>query len=133
MKKTCEYLSAIRATFYSCRQFCELNLLHVLLLDLTLEPAEAPRELLVEVLLHVVGDPHVGRLTLYRVLPNEEYIASCDVYKTYGFFQCCGSGSARIRIHFGQLDPDPDPGGPKLPTKVKKIQVLKCQMFSFEG
>jgi hypothetical protein len=35
--------------------------------------------------------------------------------------QCCGSGSARIRIHFGRLDPDPDslgnrdpgPGGPK--------------------
>jgi hypothetical protein len=35
----------------------------------------------------------------------------------------CGSRSARIRIHFGRLDPDP--GGPKLPTKVKKIQVLK--------
>ncbi len=57
-----------------CRQFCELNLLHVLLLDLTLEPAEAPRELLVEVLLHVVGDPHVGRLTLYRVLPKRKGI-----------------------------------------------------------
>jgi hypothetical protein len=40
-----------------------------------------------------------------------------------------------MRIHFGQLDPDsdPDPGGLKLPTKVKKIQVLKCQMFSLEG
>ncbi len=38
----------------------------------------------------------------------------------------------RVRINFGQLDPDPDPhweGGPKLPTKVKKLQVLKCQMF----
>jgi hypothetical protein len=23
--------------------------------------------------------------------------------------QCCGSGSAWIRIHFGQLDPNPDP------------------------
>ncbi len=31
---------------------------------------------------------------------------------------------------------DPDPGGQKLPTKiekVKKFQVLKCWMFSFEG
>jgi hypothetical protein len=33
----------------------------------------------------------------------------------------------RIRIHFGLLDPDPNPhwesgGGPNFPTKVKKIQ-----------
>ncbi len=27
-----------------------------------------------EVLLHVVGDPHVGRLTLYRVLPKPKGI-----------------------------------------------------------
>ncbi len=39
----------------------------------------------------------------------------------------------RIRIHFGRLDPDPDLGGPKWTTKVKKIQVLNCKMFSFEG
>jgi hypothetical protein len=37
----------------------------------------------------------------------------------------------RIRIRVGNTDSDP--GGSKLPTKVKKIQVLKCQMFSFEG
>jgi hypothetical protein len=56
----------------------------------------------------------------------------------FTFFQCCGSGSAfilvswiRIRIRIGNTDPDP--GGPKLRIKVKKIQVLKCQMFSFEG
>ncbi len=34
----------------------------------------------------------------------------------------------RIRFHFGRLDPDPDSGGPKLPTEVKKIHVLKCQL-----
>jgi len=42
------------------------------------------------------------------------------------------SGYARIRIQFGRLNliririrkTDPDPGGPKWPTKVKKIQVL---------
>ncbi len=37
----------------------------------------------------------------------------------------------RIRIRF--RNPDPDPGGQKLPTKVeKKIHVLKCWMTSFE-
>ena len=41
---------------------------HVLLVDLSLEPAQASRELLVKVLLHVVRDPQVGRLPLYRVL-----------------------------------------------------------------
>jgi hypothetical protein len=43
----------------------------------------------------------------------------------------------RIRIHIYLVswirNTDPDPGGPKLPTKVNKIQFLKCQMFSFEG
>ncbi len=34
----------------------------------------------------------------------------------------------QIRIRIGNTDPDP--GGPKLPTKVKKIQLMKCQMFS---
>jgi hypothetical protein len=62
-----------------------------------------------------------------------------DSYLEYGK-QCCesGSGFERIRIRFGQLHPDPhwengsgDPGGPKLPIKVKKVQVLKCQMFYF--
>jgi hypothetical protein len=32
---------------------------------------------------------------------------------------------------FGRLDPDP--GGQKLPTKVKKIQVLKYWNFSFQS
>jgi hypothetical protein len=31
-----------------------------------------------------------------------------------------------IRIRMGNTDPDPDPGGPKWTTKVKKIKVLKC-------
>ncbi len=36
------------------------------------------------------------------------------------------------------VDPDPDPGGKKLPTKIKnkklkQSQVLHCWMFSFEG
>ncbi len=37
---------------------------------------------------------------------------------------------------FELLDPDPDPGGQKLPTnteKIKNFYVLKCWMFSFEG
>jgi hypothetical protein len=45
-----------------------------------------------------------------------------------------------IRVQSGQriliLNPDPDPGGQKLPKKiekVKKFHVLKCWMFSFEG
>jgi hypothetical protein len=39
--------------------------------------------------------------------------------------QCCESGSAWIRIVFGGLDLDPDPG--------EKFHVLKCWMFSSEG
>jgi hypothetical protein len=42
-----------------------------------------------------------------------------------------------IRIQSGQWiririrNPDLDPGGQKLPTKVEKIHVLKCWMASF--
>jgi hypothetical protein len=32
----------------------------------------------------------------------------------------------RIRIDFGRLDPDPDPGGQKLPTKVEKSENISC-------
>jgi hypothetical protein len=39
----------------------------------------------------------------------------------------------RIRIHFGRLYPDPDPGGQEWPTNVKKIQVLKYWIFSFKN
>jgi hypothetical protein len=35
----------------------------------------------------------------------------------------------RIRIDFGLLDPDPDPGGQKLPSKIEK----KEEISSFEG
>ncbi len=42
-------------------------------------------------------------------------------------------GWIRIWIRIGNTDPDQDPGGSKLSIKVKKIQVLRCQMFSFEG
>ncbi len=38
-------------------------------------------------------------------------------------FWSAGSGSA---FRIGNTDPDPDPGEPKWPTKLKKIQVLKC-------
>jgi hypothetical protein len=50
------------------------------------------------------------------------------------FFQGCGSGSVMDPDSIGSVDPDP--GGQKLPTKVekiKKINVLKCWMFSFES
>jgi hypothetical protein len=50
-----------------------------------------------------------------------------------GFIQVSGSVSGfGIRIR----NPDPDPRGQKLPTKVekiKKVHVLKCWMFSFES
>jgi hypothetical protein len=39
----------------------------------------------------------------------------------------------RIRIHFGRLDPDPDPGGHKLHTKVKKCQVFEVLDVLFWG
>ncbi len=40
--------------------------------------------------------------------------------------QCCGSGSARIRIHFGRSDP----GGPKWPTKV--FSSARCSLLGDE-
>jgi hypothetical protein len=42
----------------------------------------------------------------------------------------------RIRIDFGRLEPDLDPGGQKLPTKKRKSDEsywFECKMFSFEG
>jgi hypothetical protein len=32
----------------------------------------------------------------------------------------------RIRIDFGRLDPEPDPGGQKSPQKLKKIKKISC-------
>ncbi len=49
--------------------------------------------------------------------------------------QCCGSGFILVgwtRLRIGNTDLDPDPGGPKLHTKVKKIQVLKCSLLTEE-
>jgi hypothetical protein len=37
---------------------------------------------------------------------------------------------------FDMLDPDPDPGGQNLPTKIekaKKFHVFKCWVLTFEG
>ncbi len=48
-----------------------------------------------------------------------------------GFRQGFGSGSGLDPYSIGPVDPDPDPGGQKLPTKVEKIHVLKCWMASF--
>jgi hypothetical protein len=41
---------------------------------------------------------------------------------------CCGSGSGYtwIRIDLGRLDPDPDPGAQKLPTKIEKRTEFSC-------
>jgi hypothetical protein len=50
-----------------------------------------------------------------------------DTYRMEAVFRI------RIRIDFGRLEPDPDPGGQKLPTKIEKNYVLKCWMFSLEG
>jgi hypothetical protein len=41
-----------------------------------------------------------------------------------------------IRIAFSRLDPDPDPGGQKLLTKIekgKKFQCFGCSLFKAEG
>ncbi len=39
---------------------------------------------------------------------------------------CCGSGSGYtwIRIDLGRLDPDPDPGAQKLPTKIENNEEI---------
>jgi hypothetical protein len=50
--------------------------------------------------------------------------------------RCSRSGSAFILVSWIRIritNTEPDPGGLKLFTKVKKIQDLMCQMFSFEG
>jgi hypothetical protein len=39
-----------------------------------------------------------------------------------------GSGSRRARLCFGNANPDPDPGGQKLYTKIKK-----CRNFMFRS
>jgi hypothetical protein len=38
-----------------------------------------------------------------------------------------------IRIDFGRLDSDPDPGRQNDPQKREEIYTLKSWMFSFEG
>jgi hypothetical protein len=46
------------------------------------------------------------------------------------------SGWIRMNLSCWILDPDPDPGGQKLPTKIEKVKnfhVLKSWMFSFKG
>jgi hypothetical protein len=55
-------------------------------------------------------------------------------------YQCCGSGSACIRINFGRLYPDPDPGGQKLPPKIEKtskfhvsVEVLDVLFWGLKG
>jgi hypothetical protein len=50
--------------------------------------------------------------------------------------QCFGSGSGLNPNSIKSVDPDPDPGGKTYPQKrkkVKKFNVFKCWMFSFEG
>jgi hypothetical protein len=40
--------------------------------------------------------------------------------------QGCGSESQLDPDTIGSLDPDPDPGGQKLPTKVEKVLKISC-------
>ena len=55
-------------------------------------------------------------------------IFSYLLVKKTGFWIRIQSGQwIRIRIR----NPDPDPGGQKLPTKGEKIHVLKCWMASY--
>jgi hypothetical protein len=46
------------------------------------------------------------------------------------WYQFCGSGLACIRIDFSRLDPDPGPGGQKLPTKIEKNSEISCFFLS---
>jgi hypothetical protein len=42
---------------------------------------------------------------------------------------CFGSGYAWTRIDFGGLDPDPDPGGQKLPIKIEISEEVLDVLF----
>jgi hypothetical protein len=63
----------------------------------------------------LVGE-FVTRPQFLRDLDEEHNVAR--------YQQCCGSGSAFILVRWIRIrigNTDPDPGGPKLPTKVKKL------------
>jgi hypothetical protein len=45
---------------------------------------------------------------------------------TYNLIQGCGSGSQLDPDSIGSVDPDPDPGGQKWPTKVGKNLKISC-------
>ncbi len=67
------------------------------------------------------------------MLTRYKNVADKDI-KLVSVTQGFGSGSVPDSIR--SVDLDPDPGGQKCPTKVEKIkkfQVLKCWMFSFES
>jgi hypothetical protein len=88
-------------------------------------------------------DPHESALILgirIRIQEGQNYQFLRDLDEEHNvarYHSVPGSGSAFILVRWIRIrigNTDPEPGGPKLPTKVKKIQVLKCQkLFSFES
>ncbi len=77
---------------------------------------------------------------LYKILKAAYTQVPRPMFKYYNSFnQCCGSGTAPLRIHFGRLDPDPHRSAleygfgsrraTKWPTKKVKKFFLKCWCF----
>jgi hypothetical protein len=60
---------------------------------------------------------HMVRTGSISLLSNIVYACTCHTKPVLRI---------RIRIDFGRLDPDPDPGGQKLPTKVEKSEDISC-------
>jgi hypothetical protein len=59
-------------------------------------------------------------------------------YRTLKHSQVYSEFRIRIRIDFGRLDPDPDPGGQKRPIKLRKVTKLHifcagCSLLRGEG
>ncbi len=80
--------------------------------------------------------PHPWPLSWFRILGSVHWMTDPDPALSVSGFQETNKKPVlwiRIRIHFGQLDRDPNPEGQEWTTKVKKFQVLKCLLFSFEG
>ncbi len=76
--------------------------------------------------------PSLRRIPLSPPYPSFFFLLSMLYLK---YFESV-SGSARICIGFGRLDPNLDTGGPKWPTKKRKreeIRVLNCWMFSSDA
>jgi hypothetical protein len=70
----------------------------------------------------------LGHDTFFKTIPYISVVTSAKKCEVFKCFKMC-SGSDRIRIAFGRLDPDPDPGWQKMTHKKRE----KCEeIFCFE-